>query len=353
MKALILAGGMGTRLRPLTCSHPKQLLPLADSTLIGYLLDQFKTAGINEVILATGQNSQHLQTALGDGAKHDVTLHYSIETHPLGTAGAIKQAEPFLRENAQFLVMNGDIISDIPFNHLIQYHKQHQAKATIALYRVEDPSRFGVVDITTDGQIQRFVEKPPREKAPSNLINAGCYVLDHTILDQIPAHQEVSIEYDVFPNLCQSAPVFGWEHHGFWIDIGTPASFLEAHHIFRHKVHKTPAIGSETKITSPQQISSEVTIGNRVTIGANTHISNSVIFDEAIIGEGVFIDQSIVGYGAKIGQGIKLDAHTIVGDEAILDPGAIIPSGSLICPQYRVEKDCKPPYCFVKNLKSL
>lgn len=353
MKALILAGGMGTRLRPLTCSRPKQLLPLAESTLIDYLLNQLKTAGINEVILATGQNSEDLQKVLGNGAKQKVALHFSIESHPLGTAGALKLAEPLLGSDEAFLVVNGDIVSDIPFSHLIQYHNQQKANTSIALFRVKDPSRFGVVDITGNGHIRRFVEKPSPGDAPSNLINAGCYVIDPLVFDFIPANQCVSLEYDVFPILCERVGVYGWEHHGYWIDTGTPTSFLEAHHALRNTLHRTPAIGSETQIASPKDIGPNVTIGNRVIIGKNTNISNSVIFDDAVIGEEVFIDQSIVGQGAIIGQGLRLEKHTIIGDAAILDSGTIIPPGALICPKYRVTKNCTAPHCFVKNLQSL
>ncbi len=352
MKALILAGGYGTRLRPLTCSRPKQLLPLANSTLIGYILEQLGTAGIDEIILATGHGNDYLQNVLGDGANYGITLHFSVESHPLGTAGAIKQAEPYLEKETPFFVLNGDIVSDIPYSHLLQYHHQHKATATIALYRVEDPSRFGVVDITSDGHIHHFIEKPSPGQAPSNLINAGCYVLNHAVLEHIPANQPASIEYDVFPNLCQSATVCGWEHHGFWIDTGTPESFLEAHHALRSELHKTPHIGEDTKIAPSAKIEPAVTIGNRVIIGPNSRISRAIIFEDAIIGEGVIVDQSIIGHGAIIGKDLRLEEYTIVGDGAILDAGAIIPSGALICPEYHLEKDKKPPHCFVKDLKS-
>lgn len=353
MKALILAGGYGTRLRPLTCSRPKQLLPLIDSTLIGYLLNQLRETGIKEIVLATGQNSESLQSELDDGAKYGITLHFSEEPHPLGTAGAIKYAEPYLPEKTPFLVLNGDIVSNIPYHHLIHYHHEHQATATIALYRVADPSRYGVVDVTPNGHIRRFVEKPRPAQAPSNLINAGCYVLNDTVLEHIPTNQEVSIEYDVFPTLCQSHGVYGWEHHGFWVDTGTPTSFLEAHQTIRSQMHKTPFVGSQTRIAKQAKIEPTVTIGNHVVIGAHSRISNSIIFDEAVIGERVIIDSSIVGQGAQIGNGLHLEAHTLVGDGATLDAGAIIQPGTLVCPQYHVEKGRKPPYCFVKHLTPL
>ncbi len=352
MKALILAGGFGTRLRPLTCTRPKHLLPLASSTLIGFLLDQLHAAKISKVIIATGPDSEPLQKVLGNGANHNVNLTYSIEPHPLGTAGAIKYAESFLKNESEFLVLNGDIVSDISFQKLLDYHHQQQAIATLALYPVEDPSPFGVVDLSPAGRINKFIEKPLRSESPSNLINAGCYVLDYTILDQIPPTTKVSLEYEVFPPLCQSNKVYGLAHHGIWIDTGTPASFLEAHHALRSTMHKTPQIGPDSQIASPRNISSDVTIGNQVIIGANTKITNSVIFDEVIIGEGVTIDQSIIGHGAVIGQGLLLENYVIVGDGAVLDAGAKIPPGSLICPQCHVKEGMRPSPCLLKDYPS-
>jgi NDP-sugar pyrophosphorylase family protein len=178
-------------------------------------------------------------------------------------------------------------------------------------------------------------------------------VLDYSVLEHIPPNQEVSIEYDVFPKLCQSSSVNGWEHHGFWVDTGTPASYLEAHHALRTVLKKTPQLGSATRIASATQIGSDVTVGNQVSIGVQTQISNSIIFEKATIGEGVIIDSSIVGHRAVIGNNIRLEAYSIVGDGAILDSGSIIPPGSLICPKYHVKTGSKLPCCFVKTLTPL
>ena len=353
MKALILAGGSGTRLRPLTCTRTKQLLPLASSTLIGYMLDRLHDAGLSEVILATGPGSDDLQNALGDGSNYGITLHYSIETQPLGTAGAIKHAEQHLRKDKSFLALNGDIVSDINYTQLIQFHEQQQATVTIALYRVEDPSRFGVVEIDSEMRIHKFVEKPNPQHVPSNLINAGCYVLKSTVLEHIPVNQEVSIEREVFPALCTSTKVVGWEHHGIWVDTGTPESFLKAQLALVTETAQIPLIGAKAKIAPSAVIGKNVTIGKRATIGPNVRINDAVLFDDVIIGAGVTIEQSIIGQGAVIGKNMQLKKHVIVGDGAIIDSGANIPPGSLICPQYHVKKGETPPPCFVKNYKSL
>ncbi|MFX0170007.1 MAG: sugar phosphate nucleotidyltransferase [Candidatus Hodarchaeota archaeon] len=350
MKALILAGGFGTRLRPLTCSRPKQLLPLATTTLIGHLLTQLRKSGITEVILATGYGGDRLKGLLGKKTATGQTLHYSIEPQPLGTAGAIKHAESLLQGEPAFLVVNGDIISDIDYTRLIQFHNQHEATATIGLYHVDNPSRFGVVDITSDGQILDFIEKPDPGLAPSNLINAGCYVLESQVLDDIPPNREVSIEREVFPSLCQSGKVYGWEHTGFWIDTGTPSAFIKAHQVV---FSDAPRVGAKTQIASSAVIGPDVSIGDRVQIGPMARIHNSVIFDDACIAAGAIIDSSIIGQGAMIGANLHLDKFVLVGDRARLDAGAHIPEGALICPDCHVKKGETPPTCLLKGYQSL
>ncbi|MFW9831779.1 MAG: sugar phosphate nucleotidyltransferase, partial [Candidatus Thorarchaeota archaeon] len=347
MKAVILVGGSGTRLRPLTCSRPKQLLPLTTTTLIGYLLEQLSHSDITEAILATGNGIDQLKDALGDGSLFGLTLHYSYESKPLGTAGAIKNTESLLQDETDFLALNGDIISDIQYNQLIHFHRQHHATTTIALHQVEDPSRFGVVEISAEGRIHNFIEKPSPDTAPSNLINAGCYVLSQTVLDAIPASTEVSIEREIFPRLCRSSRVYGWEHHGAWVDTGTPVSFLKAHRILNEKQGKTMSIDSDAKINPSAKIGANVTIGKRAVIGPNAHIQNAVLFDEVIVGENVTIDHAIIGQGVVIGRGITLQDYTIIGDGAIIDAGAEIFPGAMICPQCHIKKGEIPPQCLV------
>lgn len=342
MKAVILAGGMGTRLRPLTCSRPKMLLPLGDSTLIEQLLNQLLAADISDVVLATGYGGSQLQTELGDRTSLGLTVQYSREPTPLGTAGAIKHAAPLLETREPFLVINGDIVSDIDYSQLLQYHAAEQSTTTIALYQVENTSRFGVVDITAEGRILAFIEKPEPHQAPSNLINAGCYILDHSVLDLIPSHQPVSIERDIFPSLCTSAKVMGWEHHGSWIDTGTPRAFLAAQ---RMRLNQPSLIKAQTHIASSARIGENVVIGQRATIGPNTQITDTVIFDDVIIGEGVRLHQALIGQGAIIGKGLHLEQYVMVGDGAIIDSGALISPGALICPNAHVKAGETPAPC--------
>ena len=353
MIAVILVGGFGTRLRPLTCTRPKQLLPLGNKTLIEFMISRLEEQGFREIVLAVGYRPDSLQEVLGDGEKLGVTIHYSLEDEPLGTAGPIKQAESHLRGSGRFLVLNGDIVSDMNYQQLLAQHDSHNATASIALYRVANPSRYGVVDITSEGRIRAFIEKPSAVTAPSNLINAGCYVLDESVLDYIPIGRKVSIERETFPALCEKTQVYGWEHKGFWIDTGTPTSYLEANReILRASLVGSNAtqpmkeysdgkgvqyvrpymIGMNTQIGNYCLIGPNVILGRNVTVGANTRIRDAVILDSVEIGEGVILKDTVIGEGAKIGNNICLEEFQLVGDGATVHEGAVVPPGAGINP---------------------
>jgi mannose-1-phosphate guanylyltransferase len=361
LRAVILVGGYGTRLRPLTCHRPKQLLPLANSTLIEFMISQLKMNGIKEIVLAAGFGIKKIQEALGDGRDVGVNLHYSIEDKPLGTAGPIKLAESYLRGNGFFFVLNGDIVADIDYSLLLKYHRDHNASATIALHRVNDTSRFGVVDLRADGCIQAFVEKPKLGTAPSNLINAGCYILDESVLDLIPSGKKLSIEREIFPQLCKEGGVYGYEHKGLWIDTGTPASYLEANRVILKTITgKSEVIASTSlmkkgaKITNPVLIGESISIGKscsigpnvnfgrNVTLGDNVQIRNAIVFDDVTIKDNVDIDHAVVGKGAIIGRGIHLSKFVLVGDAVTIDEGVVVPPGARICPNRRVRPGATP-----------
>ncbi len=362
LKAVILVGGYGTRLRPLTCLHPKQLLPLADSTLIEYMINNLKRNGIKEIILAAGFGLEKLQDKLGNGNAMGVNLFYSAEKTPLGTAGPIKLAEPYLKGTGVFFVLNGDIVSDIDYKVLLNFHQEHHSTATLALFRVNDPSRFGVVDFKADGRIKAFVEKPAVGKAPSNLINAGCYVLNESVLDLIPAGKNISIEREVFPTLCSGSAVFGYEHKGLWIDTGTPSSYLEANHAILNiiaegnddaiqyssltekgvKIIHPVLIEDQTVISKSCSIGPNVTIKQNVKIGANVQIRHAIVFDDVTIEDDVEIDHAVIGKGAWIGKGIHLREFALVGDAASIDEGVVLPPGARICTNRRVRRNATP-----------
>ena len=362
MKAVILVGGFGTRLRPLTCTRPKQLLPLGSTTLIEYIITRLTEQGIKEIVLAAGYIMEKLQETLEDGSHLGASIHYSHETTPLGTAGPLRQAEGHLRGGGPFLVLNGDIISDMDYHQLLKQHRKKGAIATIALHQVDDPSRYGVVDIDPDGRIRAFIEKPAPGTAPSNLINAGCYVLEEEVLDLIPRGVKTSIEREIFPQLCSMERVYGWEHRGLWIDTGTPASYLEANRMVlaasrrmegeaeweKRGVRIVPPVivDMETSISPSSIIGPNVTIRRNVTIGPRTRIRNSIIFEGAVIGEGVVLEEVVVGQNAVIGDGVYLGQLTLVGDEATIDAGMKIPPGARICPHRHIKLGDKPLTAF-------
>ncbi len=362
MKAVILAGGFGTRLRPLTCRIPKQLLPLANTTLIEFMITQLKNANITEIILAAGYGIRDLETVLGDGSQLGVAIHYSPEKEPLGTAGPIKHAEELLKGSGAFFVLNGDIIAQMDYNQQYRFHKENHAIATLALYAVDDPSRYGVVDLTSSGQIRAFIEKPDPGSAPSNLINAGCYILEEKILEFIPPRKKTSIERETFPKLVKMGEVFGWEHKGLWIDMGTPQSYLEANKAVLHammekdekstlpvsliqagiKVTPPVLIGKEVQVAASAQIGPNVIIGDRTRIGANAILQNAIIFNDAVISEEVEISQGVIGEGAIIGQGLRLKQFALVGNGAVIDKDVQLPSGGRVCPNKHVTRGTKP-----------
>jgi mannose-1-phosphate guanylyltransferase len=225
-QAVILVGGEGTRLRPLTDNTPKPVLPLAGRPFIRYMIDWLSFHGVEEAVLACGFRPDKVRDALGDQADGGPRLRYVEEPEPRGTAGAIKFAEEMLED--RFLALNGDVLTNLDLSALITAHEERDdARATIALHPIEDPSEYGLVRRTADGEILGFVEKPGAEEIDTDEVNAGAYVLERSILDQVPPDREVSIEREVFPTLVGKG-LYGVRLEGYWLDIGTPERYHEA-----------------------------------------------------------------------------------------------------------------------------
>ncbi|HEY7626586.1 MAG TPA: nucleotidyltransferase family protein, partial [Ilumatobacteraceae bacterium] len=201
MRAVVLVGGFGTRLRPLTFTTPKPMLPVGHVPIIERLVDNLARGGVTDVTLALGFKAEPFLAAFPDGTCNGIRLHYAVEPEPLDTAGAIRFAADFSEIDDTFVVANGDVLTDLDVGALVDFHRRRGAEATIHLIRVDDPSAFGVVEIDPDGRVLRFVEKPPPGTTPSNTINAGTYVLEASVLQQIPAGQKISIERVVFPEI--------------------------------------------------------------------------------------------------------------------------------------------------------
>ncbi len=349
MKALILAGGFGTRLRPLSCTRPKLMFPIANKTLLDWIVENLAKEGVTKVVLAVNYMADALERDFGS-SKYGVEIIYSREKKPLGTGGPIKKAENILREdNAPFLVLNGDIISTISFSELYRTHQSFGGTGTIALHEVEDPTRFGVVELN-EHRITRFVEKPSREEAPSNLVNAGVYVLDQSIFDIIPPETKVSIEREIFPTMVARRSLYGYRFQGLWIDTGKPSDYFLANRSMLNRIAGTmPLIDEEASVSTkatiipPTIIGAGVSveedacvgpyasIGDNVTIGKGSRVENTIVFPRAWIDNYTSIKGGIIGEGAIIGRWVKVEEGCIIGDHVVINDNITLTKNVKIC----------------------
>src|ERR671935_1588594 len=225
MQALILAGGEGTRLRPLTSTVPKPVVPLVDRPFIVFMIDWLRGHGVDDIVMSCGHLASGVRNVLGDGSAFGITLRFVEEPRPLGTGGALKYAASLL--DGRFLMLNGDVLSDIDLSAQVAQHERTGARATLALTPVEDPSAYGLVRTTSEGAVTEFVEKPASDQIDTNNISAGAYVLERSVLELLPEDRPASIERDVFPQLVGHG-LYGCVSDGYWLDIGTPERYLEA-----------------------------------------------------------------------------------------------------------------------------
>jgi mannose-1-phosphate guanylyltransferase len=362
VKALILAGGFGTRLRPLSCTRPKLMFPVANRSILDRILESLSKNRVSHVVLAVNYLADLLVHNFGD-SRYGIELSYSYEKKPLGTAGPIKKAEKLLSEDDDpFLVLNGDILSSIDYLKLVKVHKSTGAKATIALHEVEDPSRFGVVELNRRGQILRFIEKPRLEDAPCRLINAGVYVLDQSIFDIITSGRKVSIEREVFPVLADKGQLYGWKFEGLWVDIGKPEDFVLANKLMLdltasegpclghdvkvdRKARLIPpvAVGDNAVIEGDTRIGPYASIGSGAVIGRGTRIENSVILPKTSIDWFTSIKGAIIGEGAIIGRWVKIEDECIVGDYALINDNVSLTKRVKVCPNKEVNNSILEP----------
>ncbi len=326
MKALILAGGFGTRLRPLTFSRPKHLLPIANKPHIEHVLELLHRHGVNEAVLLTSYLSEAFEKTIEGAKARGFTMHVTHEEEPLGTAGAIKNAEEFARDET-FLCFNGDVLTDIDLGELIACHRDRAALATIYLTPVEDPSAFGVVPTDESGKVTGFIEKPPREEAPTNLINAGIYVLEPAVLDRIPAGEVWSSEHQLFPALvAEDAGLFASLLEGYWKDIGTPGNLLGANLDALSGAYRTEAIEAPGPRASLIADGAELEEGAQVItscIGADCYVAEGAIIKRSVllpgvrVASGARVSASILGEGVAVAEGAELEDETIADGELV------------------------------------
>lgn len=318
MKALLLAGGFGTRLRPLTLTRPKPMLPVYNRPHIAHVLDLLARHDVHDAVLLTSYLASTFDYLVEEAAEGGVNLEVSQEKEPLGTAGALKHAEAFVGDET-FLVFNGDVLTDADVHGLVDFHRTRGAEATILLTPVEDPSIYGVVPTEDDGRVTAFVEKPPPGEAPTNLINAGVYVLEPSVLDRIPPGEPWSIERATFPELVAGgAPVYALASESYWIDIGTPEKYLQANLDALHgRVELSGAPNDESRVAPDARVSSSC-LGHGVTVEPGTRVADSVLLPGVTVGEGAEVGRSILGEGVKVAPGAVVEGRT-AGDHELVE----------------------------------
>ena len=343
MQALILAGGEGTRLRPLTSTIPKPVVPLGDRPFIAYMIEWLRRHAVDDVILACGFMAADVRAVLGDGAERGVRLRYVEEPRPLGTGGALKYAQDLLDE--RFLMLNGDVLTDIDLSAQLEQHNRTGARATIALVAVEDPSAYGLVRLAGDRSVTEFVEKPEASAIDTNLINAGAYVLERDVLDEMPAAgTSVSIERDVFPRLVGSG-LFGHPADGYWLDIGTPERYLRGtFDILSGAVRTAVPVKSDGvlvlgggEISPGATVGPDAVLGPGVTVGEGAVIERSVVLEGASVGASCSLQDAIVGPHARIGDGCRLEL-AVLGEGVVVEPGSKLEAGARIFPDVMSER---------------
>lgn len=309
--AVVLAGGFGTRLRPLTETVPKPLLPVAGKPCIDYVLNSLVAAGFRQIIVATSYMSDRVMKRIGDGLEYDASILYSFEAHPAGTAGAVKILEDFLDDT--FVVASGDVLADVDVRSLYETHRNRGAEATMALTRVEDTSEFGVVELDGDGRIVRFQEKPTPEEAFSNLINAGIYVLEPQVLEVIPSGELFDFSKNVFPILLEKGrPLYGREIEGLWMDIGRPTDLWRASlEVIQRRGEETKRRGASIRgpvlLAADAEVEADVTIegpsyvGPGAVLSAGAKVRRSSVYEDVFLDRESVVEDSILMEGTRVG----------------------------------------------------
>ncbi len=327
MKAVVLVGGEGTRLRPLTLSIPKQMLPIVGVPMIERVLTYLRSHGVDEAILSLGYLPDAFKEAYPDSHAAGVSLAYAVEPEPLDTAGAVRFAAVYGKVDDTFVVVNGDVLTDLDLGSLVDFHRMSGAEGTIALHPVADPSSFGVVPTDEDGRVTAFVEKPARDEAPTNQINAGTYVLEPSVLDRIPATGRVSIERETFPAMERSGVLFARSDDGYWLDTGTPAAYLQANRDLvsgQRKGELAPGLrdrGDDIYVEGTGEITGKV-------------VGPSVIFRDCEIAESARVERSVLGAGSVIeARAVVMDSVLMEGSHVAADAKV---AGSILGPRATV-----------------
>jgi mannose-1-phosphate guanylyltransferase len=364
VQAVILVGGEGTRLRPLTSTVPKPVVPLVDRPFISFMLEWLREHGVDDVIMSCGFLATSVRNVLGDGSSLGLRLRFVEEPDPRGTAGALKFAESLLDE--RFLMLNGDVLTDLDLTEQMAQHDATGAKATLALVPVTDPTTYGLVHLEENRSVRDFVEKPSSDKIDTNLISAGVYVLERSILELVPPDRNVSIEREVWPHLIGHG-LYGFPSESYWLDIGTPERYLQGtFDIIEGNVRTAvrerlgnnwlavdekaevqgrvipPAVLERgVRVAEGAHVGSLVVLGGDVSVGTGTTVERAVIMNGTDIGEGCTLRDCIVSAGclvgartqitggAVLGEGVTIGADNVITARARIFPGVALPDGAI------------------------
>ncbi len=355
-KAVVLTGGFATRLRPLTLTRPKALLPILGKPLLDWIIEALRSSGINEVILSVRYLADMIKERYRDGSEWGVNVMYAEEVKPLGDAGPIPLINERYGIDTTFVVVYGDIFSNVDISKVINYHRSKGGLGTMVLTRVEDPSRYGVAVIDDDGRVRDFIEKPPREKAISNLINAGIYVFEPEVLKYFPKKTPMKFSRDIIPKLVNEGVIYGYVHEGIWSDIGVPKDYMRANFDalrYYHpggfiadsadvndvEIEQPVFIGDEVIIKQGSRVGPYTIIGKRCRLGANSRIKYSVLLDSVVIEGSSYIDGSIIGRGSYIGKWVRICSGTVLGDDVVISDEVLITRNVVILPYKEIDKD--------------
>lgn len=323
MQAVILAGGRGTRLQPLSMGTPKPMLPLFSKPVLEHSIELLRRNGIDDVIIALSNQAQEVVEHFGDGSAWGINIRYSIEDEPKGTAGAVKLIQPYITDT--FIVLSGDTITDFNLQAAIEYHRRKSALATLLLHEAEDPIDFGIVQQDQDGKVTRFLEKPNSNEVFSKTINTGIYVIEPETLSSIPYFTNYDFARDLFPRLLRNMePVFGCKLHGYWCDVGNIGHYRNAHFdallgkadldISGTEVEPGVWIGEGTEVHSSAELVGPLFLGNGTELRKNAVLKPfSVVGTDCLVDEAASVSRSIVGSRAFIGRGTRI-SDSVIGD---------------------------------------
>lgn len=344
MRAVILAGGEGTRLRPLTLTTPKPIVPVVDRPFLRHQLDLLRRTGVTEVVFSVAYRPERVQAVFGDGSDFGMHIHYAVEETPLGTGGAVKNAEAFLDDTT--IVFNGDVLTDVDLPGVVEEHRASTAAATLVLTPVPNPSAFGLVEFDGSFRVRRFLEKPKPSEVTTDTINAGIYVLRTSILELMPSGIPYSIERGFFPSLLARGDlVRAHVHRGYWIDIGTPEKYLQVHRdilaggfpvrldgraerggwvhgeaqVDAHAQLEGPFyLGAGCRVAAGARIKAGAVLAGRVTIGTGAEVGDCVLWPGTEIEEGAKVEGALLGPGVRIGRHARVAAGSVLGEASMV-----------------------------------